>query len=403
MSRGTLSQHFVGTGSKRLSAVEAEPTRSNQHELNGVAALRQLLGDARRKLDTTFLYLNDDTPEPLVAEGTLTWYDAREKHKTRSEYRLYFPDNDVMRLARAGSTLILALRPDGSILAIVTDEGSTTERQLQWLFDLPSVTDRLLIVPEADYRHRPVDFVKGAVLDQIGIEQEEPDEVVLLDAILTEFGARFPTTRDFSRFAREHGRGPDPRSDPDGALLGWFEHETRLFRVLERRIVEERIKGGFDNVEEFLSVSLSIQNRRKSRAGQALENHVEALFVAHSLRYSRGAVTENRCRPDFVLPSIDHYHDPAFPSDRLTVLGAKSTCKDRWRQVLSEAKRVERKHLLTLEPAISEQQSEEMRAHGLGLVLPSPLFGTFTESQRRWLLSVSAFIDLARARQDASA
>lgn len=35
------------------------------------------------------------------------------------------------------------------------------------------------------------------------------------------------------------------------------------------------------------------------------------------------------------------------------MLGAKTTIKERWRQVLEEANRIERKHLITLEPAVS--------------------------------------------------
>ena len=38
---------------KRLSAVETQRTRSNQHELNGNAALRALLGDSKREWDET--------------------------------------------------------------------------------------------------------------------------------------------------------------------------------------------------------------------------------------------------------------------------------------------------------------------------------------------------------------
>ena len=43
------------------------------------------------------------------------------------------------------------------------------------------------------------------------------------------------------------------------------------------------------------------------------------------------------------------------------MLAAKTSCKDRWRQVLAEADRIRTKHLLTLEPAISKIQTAEMR------------------------------------------
>ena len=77
----------------------------------------------------------------------------------------------------------------------------------------------------------------------------------------------------------------------------------------------------------------------------------------------------------------------------------KSTCKDRWRQVLSEADRVERKHLLTLEPAISTNQTDEMQARQLQLVLPRSLHATYTSAQQTWLMDVSGFVALVRERQ----
>ncbi|MFC6252851.1 type II restriction endonuclease [Pseudophaeobacter arcticus] len=54
----------------------------------------------------------------------------------------------------------------------------------------------------------------------------------------------------------------------------------------------------------------------------------------------------------------------------------KSTCKDRWRQVLAEAEKVSRKHLLTLEPGISEPQTDQMEASSLQLVVPAPVHGS---------------------------
>jgi hypothetical protein len=81
------------------------------------------------------------------------------------------------------------------------------------------------------------------------------------------------------------------------------------------------------------------------------------------------------------------------------MLGAKTTCKDRWRQVLSEANRIPSKHLVTLEPAISVSQLEEMRAHSLQLVIPFSIHGTYTPEQRNRLLSIGAFVDFVRSSQ----
>ena len=81
------------------------------------------------------------------------------------------------------------------------------------------------------------------------------------------------------------------------------------------------------------------------------------------------------------------------------MLGVKLTCKDRWRQVLSEAARVPDKHLLTLEPGISENQTNEMRANRLQLVLPDELHRTYTDAQQTWLMDIHEFIGQIRKQQ----
>ena len=83
------------------------------------------------------------------------------------------------------------------------------------------------------------------------------------------------------------------------------------------------------------------------------------------------------------------------------MLASKSTLKDRWRQVLTEAARIPSKHLLTLEPAISEHQTDQMRAAQLQLVLPARLHETYRDGQRRWLMSVGDFVQVVSERKDA--
>lgn len=209
----------------------------------------------------------------------------------------------------------------------------------------------------------------------------------------------FPTTREFSAFARETLVGHSLLDPPDGVIVDLMEYEELLFRTLERHLVQLKLDSGFGSVDEFVAFSLSVHQRRKSRAGYALENHLEALFSAHNLAFSRTKITENKAKPDFLFPGSTQYHDPTFPSARLTMLGAKSTCKDRWRQLLSEAKRIPDKHLLTLEPGISENQTNEMQDHKVQLVVPSPLHSSYKPTQIAWLMPVSAFLDLVKHRQ----
>lgn len=187
-------------------------------------------------------------------------------------------------------------------------------------------------------------------------------------------------------------------------LASWLDREEQMFRRLERHIVADRIRSGFQlsegaDVDGFLKFSLSVQNRRKSRAGHSLELHLDTIFRAHNIAFSHGQITENRNRPDFLFPGQAEYLDPDFPESRLTMLGAKSTLKDRWRQVLSEAQRIQCKHLMTLEPAISRNQTDEMRAKNLRLVVPAKLHQSYHPEQRTWLLRLVDFVTVVQERQ----
>ena len=323
----------------------------------------------------------------------------------RTEHRLYFKSNPVMERASTGDLLIIARRSSGELMIIVVASESTEESQLVWLFGLPAQLGTGFTYQDLENgSDRQVGFAARFILEELGIEVEEL-EADRLDSLLAVFKGVFPTTAKFSCFARSTLPDIDPRNDPDAALLAWMAHEEKLFRRLEHHAVADSLRNGFltDNVADvdgFIRYSLSIQNRRKARAGYALEHHLEEIFRSFYLKYDRQAVTEHKSKPDFLFPGAREYHDKIFPLAGLSMLGAKSTCKDRWRQVLSEAARIMDKHLLTLEPGISENQTNEMQANRLQLVLPSELHGTYTEAQQTWLMNVQEFIDHVRKQQE---
>ena len=411
MKRGYLSQNFQGVALKRLSAVEADANRSHQHEYNGVEGLKALLGEPEGKVPypTRFLYLTDHDDQPVSDDGELTWYDARQRARVerqvmRWEYRLYFPSNQVMRCAAEGDLLIVAKRSgDAGLLLVIAQKGSTIERQLVWLFGYDDLSHSgFSVKSELETDQDRIGIAASLVLQSIGVEIED-EAPNYLDEMLRRFGGSFPTTLVFSEYARSTLSDIAAEDDADAAVVAWMQREELLFRTLERHLLSDRLQSlQVDHKidpDAFMKLAMSFQQRRKSRAGSALENHLEAVFGAHGVTYSRTAVTENNLRPDFVLPSIQHYRDATFPATRLTVLAAKTTCKDRWRQILNEAARVEIKHLLTLEPSISENQTAEMRLESVQLVLPLSLHATYAATQRPWLMSMKMFIELVAARQ----
>ena len=66
-------------------------------------------------------------------------------------------------------------------------------------------------------------------------------------------------------------------------------------------------------------------------------NHLAGLFTRHGLRFTLQARTEASNNPDFIFPGEREYHDAKFNAALLVMLSVKSTSKDRWRQVLTEA------------------------------------------------------------------
>ena len=407
MKYGVLSDHFDGVATKRLTAVEVNPNISHQHELNGVAPLRSLLGtDGFPSRPTTFIWLGDGS-EGITERSLLTWYDARERHSTRTEWRLYYPNNAVMEQTKEGDLLVIAnpSEKDGDMTVIVAQGQSTFENQLVWLFGLASNPDEEFVVEKfSREKDRELNFVATCILDQLEIPTEEP-ESEQLDRLLEPFGDKLPSTRCFSRFARESlPEEVSAQEDPDTALLKWMAWEEKLFRRFEecafnKRSAENSCGASGSSLEKFIKDAKSILNRRKSRVGSALENHMEEILIASEIRYTRGARTEHG-KPDFLFPGIVEYHDPKFPAQNLLMLGVKMSCKDRWRQVLSEAERIDKKHLLTLEPGISEKQTDEMRSRDLQLILPLGVHETYRKEQRSWLMNVREFVELVRQRQN---
>jgi len=405
IKRGQLSDYFEGVGIKRLSAVDAEPKTSNQHEVGTTKKMRDdFLGEThQQKFPAIYIWLGGDQ-EGFTEESWATHYDARIRKEDRAaEWRLYYPSNPVTEAMKAGDTLFLAKDQGGVLWFIVAPQGSTSEQQLFWLFGLRP-EGKSFVSREFSDEEPELDFAARFILDEIGVEFEEP-EVDKLDSIIEKFGTTFPKTAEFSDLARLTLPEVRAEEDPDAALIAWLDHEEALFRRLERKIVSSRIEAGFvddssTDVDGFISFSLSVQNRRKSRMGHSLENHLAAVLRAHDIRHVRGAMTEHKHKPDFLFPDLETYQAaPAEGDPRLTMLGAKSTCKDRWRQVLAEAEKISRKHLLTLEPGISEPQTDQMEASSLQLVVPSPVHSSYTDAQRGWLWSVGDFINEVRARQ----
>lgn len=231
----------------------------------------------------------------------------------------------------------------------------------------------------------------------------ELHEKLEFDKFISELEEDFPSSEIMSAAAR---RIQDTVFDhqefictnPDRKLLDWTDVEYRLFRALEYARYGEIINRGFATVEEFIVTANQVLNRRKSRAGKSLEHHLVAIFDGNQIIYQSQAITEGNKKPDFLFPSQAAYHDATFPTDKLISLAAKTTCKDRWRQVINEADRLRgrRKFLCTLQQGISAAQMDEMEAEQVVLVVPKPYIQTYPKDRQERIWTVGKFVQFVK-------
>jgi len=408
MNNNNLPANFKGVAARKLTPNDCNLKVSNQHELDASKDLRGLLGEVERKhserkgIKARAFYFDDESESPLAVDVQCSWYDCRKNQKHRSsEWRLYYSDSSVLGFkgkAQAGDLLIVALGADEEKLSlIVAKEGSSIEQQLIWLFGLTSSgknnTTEVTVFDDV----KDLNFLARDLLTQLEVDVSVPDQENMLDQILEKFGDSFPRTDDFSLYARSSLDCVEPASNPDHAIIQYLEKEERLFRILEKHLVQQKIQSGFEEVDEFISFSLSVQNRRKSRAGLAFENHLNHIFSANGLVYKWKAQVENRKKPDFLFPGEKEYFDENYPVEALFILGAKTSCKDRWRQVLSEGSRVTKKHLVTIQPTISVNQLKEMSMSELQLVVPEEILTAYPK--KHGVLRLVDFIELVKEKQ----
>ncbi|MGC0238297.1 type II restriction endonuclease [Arthrobacter sp. SD76] len=190
-----------------------------------------------------------------------------------------------------GDTLLLAQRPDKSLLVVIARQDSEVLTQLEWLFDFHQPGRYLLT--DALMESQPVvsPVTAERVLTMLGIPLPLADGNLSELLIDTFPGETWPTTQVFASFARKHFGEVDAINEPDATLSAWVEHEHKLFRTLEKYKISEEIRQGFlsdsgdVDVDAFISMSLRTNNRRKSRAGLSLELHMEAILKANAIRF----------------------------------------------------------------------------------------------------------------------
>lgn len=243
------------------------------------------------------------------------------------------------------------------------------------------------------------------VLKNRSTPDPESDIINLINQLVSNGSQNFPPSKFISETAQKIWTNVwnHPESiivkEPDKILLDWVTIEYQLFKAYEKAIYNDIVVKGFKAIEDIILLANTLLNRRKSRAGKSLENHLSQIFLSNKVEFETQVKTEDNKKPDFIFPGGKSYHNPGFNVKNLFFLAAKTTCKDRWRQILNEADRIKFKHLFTLQQGISKNQLDEMKKNNVILVVPKPYKKSFPEEKRNEILSLTEFLDMVKSSQ----
>lgn len=153
------------------------------------------------------------------------------------------------------------------------------------------------------------------------------------------------------------------------------EHELRrraaeVVRVLTTTSTDPVIAAvrGFSELD---GIFLSASQQRKTRAGRSFEQHIARMLRDGGIRFSEQAVLGGR-RPDFVLPDVKTLSRSDRDYADAAVLSAKTTLRERWKQVRHETFNCE-VFLGTVDDRVPGHVIGALAEQGIRLVVPESL------------------------------
>lgn len=385
-----IGQHIVWYV-KRLAANDTRATDAHQA---GPYIRKEFLFDVFPSLNRP----EQENPRRRVELRIDSHRDVREAHAIWYNNKLRGGTRNETRITNLGGERSALLDPEstGSLTVFAFHRGIDGEARVchAWVCDDETEAD---LVEE---RTGPVEPGHPVVWS---VDEDELPEAarrrrascwLMPDQLPAEWLIRFPTGAEIVR--RTVNVRPLEGVSPDIRLLKRRDCEFEIFQSVEKALESPVIRAGFDSLEEFIARAQSILQRRKTRSGRSLELHTREIFLEENLReredFQYQPQSEPGHRPDFLFPSEAAYKNREHPDQWLRMLAVKTTCKDRWRQILNEAHRIERKHLLTLQEGVSEKQFKEMVEAQVQLVVPQPLIERYPKSVRPHLQTLESFI-----------
>lgn len=202
---------------------------------------------------------------------------------------------------------------------------------------------------------------------------------------------KLPSTNEIAKEAREEylistdnaSLNPFVISNPGDALREITKHrQFEIFKQYERRLIAAELIDRLINdranitIEKLVSiiitriydvyeVMLRASQARRSRVGTSFELHIAAMMEDGDIPFTAQPII-GKHRPDFALPRI------RFSVDQSLILTAKTTLRERWRQVINETKG-RPIYLATVDERVTSSVIEDLGSLGVKLVVPESL------------------------------
>ena len=138
-----------------------------------------------------------------------------------------------------------------------------------------------------------------------------------------------------------------------------------IFRDGIAPTTEQIVQRVVRNFIPLYQVMLNASQQRKTRVGTGFEAHIRTMLEAGHIPHAEQAVVSTR-RPDFILPNKPLY---VSRSADAMVLAAKTTLRERWKQVPMEQRNCT-VFLATMDEKVTRSAVKEMAHLQITLVVP---------------------------------
>lgn len=345
------------------------------------------------------LQIRPDKPHILQTSVRARWPgfrdDAREmtyRRFTNKESEAHFtvpPKAAFANIGPASFVILARKRDDQGVFfdCLTIDSGSVVYAIVEQQFELlPSFLVGVFESPEKDSVPESIaseidvlisEFIAAAhngTLPQLIMQYRQIPDGAVITAQAQSMWLAADIRRSFDPFSLAHPGNELRQLTTEIEFTIYRSHELRfraaqaleiIFRDGVAPTTEQIVQRVVRNFIPLYQVMLNASQQRKTRVGTGFEAHIRRMLEAGHIPHAEQAVVSTR-RPDFVLPNKTLYTNRS--ADAL-VLAAKTTLRERWKQVPMEQRNCT-VFLATMDEKVTISAVKEMAGLQIALVVP---------------------------------